>query len=227
MPRSWLPRLAVVWGLAVAAWPGASVGVQESGPQATMPASPTSDPAGAVLYQADPSGGFAEWPLPPGGAWSLADGMLRSAPAAAGVGERVYAPRGATTGNFALEAEIQLSGAGAWAGRYGLVFWATPDGGFCGADLDVAAGEARIHLFGEPLGTRWGEALGGAPHDWHTYRLELRGETARLVVDGRPLVEVSEPRLIPQPGAVGRGQAVGLLSAGPTLSVRRFTVYAL
>src|SRR3712207_7446300 len=52
------------------------------------------------------------------------------------------APHGPMGDNFALEAEIQLSSTGDSGGRFGVVVWVTPDGGFCGADVDIDVGEA-------------------------------------------------------------------------------------
>jgi 3-keto-disaccharide hydrolase len=61
-------------------------------------------------------------------------------------------------------------------------------------------------------------------NSWHTYRLEMRGGTLTLFVDGRRIVDSPGARTNWQAGA--RGQ-VGFWSQGVQLAIRRVTVYGL
>lgn len=56
--------------------------------------------------------------------------------------------------------------------------------------------------------------------DWHTYRLEVQGNSIRVLLDGTVVIETSDNRYL-SPGQVG------LWSQGTQVNVRRFSVIAL
>jgi hypothetical protein len=56
--------------------------------------------------------------------------------------------------------------------------------------------------------------------DWHTYRVEVQGNTIRFLVDGSPLLTTQDNRFL-------TGSTVGLWSAGVQLTVRSVKMIAL
>ncbi len=56
--------------------------------------------------------------------------------------------------------------------------------------------------------------------EWHLYRLEVEGNTIRLAVDGRMLIETSDNNTL-------ANGSIGLFSVGAQVSVRSFKVIAL
>ena len=55
---------------------------------------------------------------------------------------------------------------------------------------------------------------------WHTYRMEVKGNTIKFLIDGAPIVETADNRYL-------TGGKVGLWSDNAQISVRSFKVIAL
>lgn len=178
----------------------------------TPPAQP-----GTILYQADWSGGLAGWPGAFG--WSTLNGMLLNdgsypeSYAASGT-KWIAAPYQPPVADYVVEADIQSLGG--WCG--GLDFGIVVRGGYipgvvnCGNDVEIwTLGE------GGPAGDRVQFSPG---RDWHTYRIEAKGNNLRILVDGALVLQASDNRYL-SPGSVG------LWSGGDQLSVRTFKVIAL
>ena len=158
-----------------------------------------------MLYEADASGGLDEWDV--SGGWQHFQGMLVND----GADSSIVAPYEPSLSNYAIEAEIQVVNFGRSFGlilRDGAV-QATAYGGGA-ASITVEGKESQYE---------------GWPQDreWHTYRLEVQGNTARFLVDGSPVTEMSDNRLLS-----GTGGSVGLwVDGGFQLNVRSFKVIAL
>jgi hypothetical protein len=194
----------------------------------TPPPTPTPEPtltpppaaAGTVLYDAA-AGGFEDWTLPAG--WAVLDGQLLTDGTSGGqpVGPPVDL---SAARDYAVEIELNIVRAG-YAGDPG--FAVTARGGAIVADLhgpSFGAYNTDVHLGDENIG-----GLGGPPYDssateqWHTYRLEVRGNTIRVLIDGQPSGAVTDNRLIAVPAG-----APGLLNAKDwQVSIRTFRVVAL
>lgn len=193
-------------------------------PEPTL--SPTPEPtptpvpvAGTVLYEADTSGGLAEWSG--AGGWQTVGGMLvndgtSDAPMFIG------APFQPSTPDYAVEVELQ------WA-RGGKAFGVVArggDGAGYWAGFAPRCNERHIFLWAAPLDEYcWEPEVIGLTEmeldsEWHTYRVEVQGNTIRVLLDGTVVIETSDNRYL-SPGQVG------LWSDGAQVSVRSFSVIAL
>jgi hypothetical protein len=177
-----------------------------------------------VLYRADATAGWTGWGR--GGGWQVAEGVLTNDGTNADPKAWLAAPwQPAGIASYAVEAAIQWRGRGAVAEpSCGLVAAAGAAGatwvgvGAQGSSFAAAvvAGDATAGAGGPTLATR-AFAPGKA---WHSYRVEVRGEEFRLLIDGQPVVAAADAR---EPVA----EHLGLWSAGVVLAVRRFAVTAL
>lgn len=193
-------------------------------PAPTPEPTPTPMPAaGTVLYEADTSGGLAEWSG--AGGWQTVGGMLVN-DGTSDTPTFIDAPFQPSTLDYAIEVEMQWArdgetfgvvarggdGAGYWAGfapdcnwepnEDDIILWAPLIESFCAEDGRIAGTEV------------------GLDSEWHTYRLEVQGNTIRVLLDGTVVIETSDNRFL-SPGQVG------LWSDGAQVNVRRFSVIAL
>jgi 3-keto-disaccharide hydrolase len=174
-------------------------------------------PAANVLYAADWSQGPNGWNYLPAG-WSIAGGML--AVDASGSGVVVIAPYLPPRADYAVEVEMQLRPQN---GTDASAFWGImvrelegegylcggvgPDGGSPNIGYGVASSQIAT-------------ADGTFDTDWHTYRVEVRGEAIRFFRDGELLVAATD-NTFPEPGEIA------LLAKQTPLTVRSFKVLAL
>ena len=189
-------------------------------PQATPTPNPTPRPPGTVLYQADWSQGANGWAGLFG--WSWLNGQLLNDGSNSSNRNWIPAPRDPGQNDYAVEAEIQLTSTGSGCPSFGVVaraasttqgFQGGPNSqnGFCdGPQIKLWT------LSGQELTVRQFSAGNG----WHTYRLEARANSLRLLVDGVELIAVSDNRYL-------TGGQVGLWSSGDQIAVRSFKVVAL
>jgi hypothetical protein len=167
-------------------------------PQATVPAAkhssptPTSLPAGTVLYQADWSHGLTGWTGAQG--WKVVQGQLESDNS----GSATFTiPYQLSVSDYAVEIRVQVvRTVPPYGGHYEIVAPKEPgkDGYYAGV-LDLKA--PGPHPFGlHPQSNVYLDPLdhmatgSGIPQDyepgsgWHTYRVEVRGNEASLLDDG-------------------------------------------
>jgi hypothetical protein len=177
-------------------------------------------PSTGVLYQADTSGGFDKWKGTP--AWRyLEDGQLVNV-GMGGSSDNITAPYTLKTQDYAIEAQIQLAGTCYDVFQYGLEARLTPDGN--GYFAGVTCGNYYFSYLAEgpiccaarivPPGRLTVGML------WHTFRMELRGNHIRFLIDNALALEATDNRYL------SSGQ-VGLWSAGAQINVRSFKILAL
>ncbi len=176
-----------------------------------IPPTPAAKP-GDVLYQADWSQGMNGW----GGTkdWKHGANMIVSdGSEPLGVVTTPYKP---DTPDYAVEVEMQLTKL-ASSGAAGI--WVKVRTGYR-AGVGYWPGTATVTA-GEEL---YAQAIGGKPFDpgkeWHLYRIEVKGNTVRIVIDGAPRVEVTDNTYL-DPGEVG------LAAMYSQLNVRSFKVIKL
>ncbi len=197
-------------------------------PTATLPPPPTPTPVpepGTVLYEeANWSGGLGGWLGSDD--WKAVSGLLVNDGSQGNpFNWWITAPYQPTTANYAIEVEVQLlnPGCGATYKMFGLVARATNRGGVlagfeCGGrgpEMVVQTDRSHFYFF-QPTHTR----QFNPKQEWHTYRLEVYGNTIRLLVGDVVVLELADNRHL-SPGKVG------LFSVGAQISVRSFKVVAL
>lgn len=198
----------------------------------TATAEPTPEPtatplpaAGTVLYEADTSGGFEEWPN--SGGWQTVSGMLVN-DGSSEISSFMPAPYQVGLPDYAVEVEMQWIREGE---TFGIVVRGVDDGGYWIGGTSSCASGRWLVVWGGPA-----QALGcpgrernalpesfidfGIDNQWHTYRIEVRGNLIRVSVDGTLLLETSDNRYL------SSGQ-VGVWSQGAQVNIRRFSVIAL
>lgn len=196
---------------------------------ATFTAQPT--PAPRLVYQADWSHGLAGWMATPG--WTDSGGGLVSD---TGADRQITSPFHPATPKYAVEFRLQLISVAQNSGvQYELSADATPhaDGYFAlfdhvmlqscmsgchphqaiyidpMVDQDVGTGTVQIHDF-DP-GVRW-----------RTYRVEVRGPLATLLIDGRVASHARTSRTL----QLSTG-TIHFYCTGVALQLSDFKVYAL
>lgn len=201
-----------------------SGGVTQTSIGAVTTASAPRAAPGTVLYEADWSQGMDGWVGP--GDWKLLGGMLLND----GTGDYseffpLIAPVDlAGTADYAVEAEIRVVEE---ASSFGIVVRADNRGG--GYVAGVGRGWNRTSAISD-LDGWWGTndlngrlvdgAIFDPRGDWHSYRVEVRGNTLRLFVDDAKLAEVMDNKYL----EAGR---VGLWSCKYQLEVRSCKVTSL
>jgi len=119
----------------------------------------------------------------------------------------IFAPYRPELANYAVEADIRVIEDG---DSFGVVVRVDDDGGGYAAGVGIKGGQ--------PFG---GMSSGFEPgKDWHTYRIEVRGNVFTLYIDGTFKGSLTNNRLL----SAGR---VGLWSNRYQLEVRSFKVIAL
>jgi hypothetical protein len=173
---------------------------------------PPATPAPRVLYVADTASEFDEWDLPPG--WMSEDGTL----AAVGTGSEWAAPpyRVEDLNDYAVEAEIRVADEPGCQRNFGIGARGTDDG-YVAAGVEWRCRSTASLWAGQDLVSN---AAFDPARDWHTYRLEVRGDTITLFVDGVLVVEATDDRY-------PTGGEVALWSNGVRLNVRSFMVTTL
>jgi hypothetical protein len=168
-----------------------------------------------VLYRADWSAGLGGWSG--SSDWSVLRGELLSA----GNGGLVVAPLEVdSTGDFAVEAEIQLLRYQITNGSFGVMVRIQDNGTGYATGHDESAGVIvlRTELGG---GRPTLDSQPFTPGDgWHRYRIEVRGNALRVFIDGAPVLSATDNTFL-------TGKRVGLWNSGAQLSVRSFEVSGL
>jgi hypothetical protein len=157
-----------------------------------------------VLYQADWSQGFAGWNGPPD--WKTVSGMLVNDGTAVG-SRNIVAPYRPSTADYAIEIEMRVHGA-------------PPGGGGLFAREGYYSGRwyNQITICATGECDAWQETR--TDQEWHSYRLEARGNSLKLFVDGDPRLETTDNKYL----APGR---VGLWANSAQISVRSFKIIQL
>jgi hypothetical protein len=142
----------------------------------------------------------------------------------------VAAPYQPETPNYAIGAQIQLLGAALRINelRFGLLARTMEQGTIVGGvDWDEATIASALYyasdydyfgynIFQSPIASQpFNPGV-----EWHTYRLEVKGNAIKLLLDGAPLVDGVDNTILLN------GQ-VGLFSFGAQISVRSFKVIQL
>jgi len=200
-------------------------------PTATPAPSPTPQPKpGEVMYQADWTTGMNGWSGSKD--WKYVSGMIVDDGSVSQPSKDTWivSPYQPKTADYALEVEIQTiapkCGKQYGADDFGIIARATNDGAIVGG-YHCAAGPFR----GSPPG---GLGIAATPYftlqtdtqaypqdaEWHTYRLEIKGNTMTLLLDGTKRITVADNTYL----VSGK---VGLFSNGAQISVRSFKVIAL
>ena len=153
---------------------------------------PTSIPAGTVLYQADWSHGLAGWPGTHG--WKVVQGQLESDTSGSATFTIPYRP---TVSDYAIELHLQVVRTmPPYGGNYEIAAPKLPgkDGYHAGVFDLKASGphpfglHPQSNVYLDPYSDVSGGS--GMPQDyepgsgWHTYRVEVRGNEASLLDDG-------------------------------------------
>jgi hypothetical protein len=184
---------------------------------------PTSTPV-PILYEANWSDGPDGWSGP---GWQHVDGKLVNNGTNTNTYLRTIAPYQLNEDNYAVEAEIRLvsySGANsAMFARFGLFARSTSDDdGYEGVHSHF--NEQAMISVRTPGWQHSPERLDGnvfSPDDeWHTYRLEVRGNNIKLFIDGGQFAEAVDNRYL-------KNGQVGIISYIAMIDVRSFRVVKL
>ncbi len=187
-------------------------------PHATVPATrypsptPTPLPAGIVLYQADWSHGLVGWQGTQG--WKVVQGQLETDSSGSATFTIPYRP---PVSNYAIEIRLQIVQLLSQIGGSSFAIFATKAPGKDGyeAGVNTILGTAPHPMAAHPASlvsldpsddTAPGSGLPIAYYPrpgWHIYRVEVRGNEARLLVDGI------------QVGNSARSERAKVLSNGP------------
>jgi hypothetical protein len=187
-------------------------------PHATVPATrhpsptPTPLPAGIVLYQADWSHGLAGWQGTQG--WKVVQGLLESDTSGSSTFTIPYKP---PVSDYAIEIRLRIVQLLSQIGGSSFSIFATKAPGKDGyeAGVNTILGTAPHPMAAHPASmvsldpfddTAPGSGLPVAYYPrpgWHIYRVEVRGNEARLLVDGM------------QVGNSARSERAKVLSNGP------------
>jgi hypothetical protein len=225
------------------AWLGTAAQDGAEGNESTAvaggPAPTTGTPAGdTILFQANAETGFADWTEGYFGGssnqFTERDGMLG---AAAGGLTVLYAPYLTASPDYVLEVEVRLvpppgtpeadvgisyTIAGL-AARYKDAPFGEPDEGY----MATTQGTGAI-LVAQPVetlaanGDLAGAGLPDARVGWHLYRLEVRGDQLRFLIDGVPVAEATDARFT----GFGTDGRVGVVASLGPIEVRAFRVLA-
>jgi hypothetical protein len=182
-----------------------------AGPDA--PEAPTRS-ATSLPYRADWAGGLGGWTTSKD--WSVLNGQLLSAGQDGGTEAGALAPvdLSAVT-DYAVEAEIKFVRETFGYGRYGVMVRIQEDG----PGYTFGHNEGNVVL-GLSNGTGLDRQAYTPGNEWHTYRIEVRGNELHTFVDGSPTVSATDNTFL-------RGKRVGLYTQGAQISVRRFEVTTL
>jgi hypothetical protein len=174
---------------------------------------------GDVLYAANWWAGWDGWPEAFG--WKLFDGMLINDGSGNGLTHWIEAPyRPGENGvdNYAVEAEIRRDG-GRSAGSIGYAFGLVSRSRYLG---EVANNRCQIWYYRDNGGYSGVSQSTSNRFDseWHTYRLEARGNSLTLKKDGGTVGRAPDNRFL-------QGGLAGLTCDRTQVSVRDFRIIAL
>ena len=123
--------------------------------------------------------------------------------------------------DYAVEVEMQYVRGGR---TFGIVARGGDGAGYWAGFGDCYGGAIRIWSGPPPSSNYCNTAFAKTAVDfdaeWHTYRLEVQGNSIRVLLDGTPLIETTD-NLYLSPGQVG------VWSDGAQVTIRRFSVIAL
>jgi outer membrane biosynthesis protein TonB len=155
-----------------------------------LPATATPIPEPQVAFSADMTTGIDEWQQPEGTWQVMGDTIETTDPGPA----TIFAPHQPAAGNeYVIEAQMQAIDAA------GI-------GSVIGFAIDTGEGERRVAA--API----------TDTEWHTYRLEVRGEQIAFIVDGNLVSEVATSEFVSP-------DAVGIFSAGTRVRVRSLEIW--
>jgi len=193
------------------------------------PTTPKSGPPapGTVLYRADTSGGLDKWAGSPD--WKHLNGMLVN-DGSADHNNNIFSwiPAPYEPGHFASYAvEVQMQVVKE-CGGFGVVVRETNQAGYWAGGLtDVSCNAplgVRIYAYDQNNASNSIPILGEQSFpfnaDWHTIRVEARGNVISLLIDGALVIRAVDNRYL----AAGQ---VGIWCSGTQLTVRSFKVIAL
>jgi len=205
-----------------------------SGPAQPQLMQPTHPAPGTVLYQADTSGGFDKWTTTKG--WKYLNGMLlNDGTNGSSVISPPYNPAGIS--DYAVEAQIQTvqklcdsSNLGTGA-DFGIRVRGASDG-TTGYALDIQSENspqcpihARLLVGKDTIATQQNIST---DTDWHIYRVEVKGNTVKGLVDGAVVFTVTDNRYLTGGGiTLYDGSYFTDTGAVAQLQVRSFKVIAL
>jgi serine/threonine protein kinase len=200
---------------------------------ATESPSATAFGASVLPYRADWSTGLTGWTGTEG--WTASGGMLNSNGQDYGNGAGMFAPLDLSEiPDYAVEAEIQVVRAAAGTisalVSFGVVVRMQNDGtgynvGSCASSGIFSCATNQPAQWVAGLWADKGRTtLDVRPFkpgaDWHTYRIEVRGNRITVSIDGSPALSTTDNTYI-------SGTKVGLWSNRIQISVRRFEITAL
>lgn len=176
----------------------------------TQTASPPGSP---ILYQADWSTGLNGWFGSQD--WKTLDGMLINDGTHNGIGLSITAPYTPNTDDYAVEAEIQVIRP-IGCSSFGIVARADRKETGYQTGINYCEFHGAAFYYMPELGYK--EFEPGT--DWHTYRLEVKGNTIKFLIDGALVLKTSDNRYL-------SGGQVGLWNDEVQLNVRSFKVMKL
>ncbi len=203
--------------------PATAIPTATNTPTPTAPPTPTQIPTpthkpGDVLYQADWAKGMNGWASSPG--WKVVNGMLVND--GTGINSSIWAPyQPEGVADYAVETEVQLvrDECGTTA-RVGVITRGDREGGY-------VAGFTGPCYHGTIDATIMDRAQGQIAAksftyntEWHTYRVEVKGNTIRFLVDGARVLDATDNRYL-------NAGEVGLWVSDMVLNIRSFKVIML
>jgi hypothetical protein len=164
-----------------------------SAPPASGAAPQTLPPAsgsGSVLYQADWSQGMNGWVGSKN--WKAVGGMLVND---GSVDNSVIAsPYNSQVADYAVEAEIQGVGTASGSGSFGVFERGEASDKYYAADVWPAGG--RTFIVSYPGDAILVDRPFSAGNDWHTYRLEARGNQLKVLIDGAEALQATDNKYL-------------------------------
>jgi hypothetical protein len=193
-------------------------------PTATL--MPTKTPTPLSLYHADWSQGIGGWKG--GSQWSVSSGGILASNGSSKIVDYLKAPFQPKTANYAVEAQIQFvketsTSDNAYFGIFVRSIIPGKQGydGYLFSGDSSDNGDAKIRIADEPNSSR---VLGFVQYpldtSWHTYRVEVQGNTITFFIDNQNVVQVTNNQFT-SPGLIG------LLDGTCQINVRSFTVFSL
>jgi hypothetical protein len=192
---------------------------------------PSAPQPGQVLYQADWSSGRNAWSLPQG--WDTVSGELVNDGTKADATQFAHAPMITPyTANYAVEADIQdvRAGLSCNATAFGLSVRGDSSGDYRVGMVDSVSIVGNTTAFFFDHGSSdtcpsyyyyaFAKATYSLDTNWHTYRVEVRGNNISLLIDGQSVIETTDNHHL-------TSNSVGLWSNGRVINVRSFKVIAL
>jgi hypothetical protein len=188
-----------------------------------------------LLYQTTWSGGASGWSLPQG--WNTIPGELVNDGTTGEPGELTGLahppPITPDTANYVVVADIQMVrqnnlscvypgfgfGVRAESTGFYLVGMTNDSGSWLGFIVDTSS-KSGACSFNRLTASALVKNNVTLDTNWHTYRVEVRANDIKLLVDGNPAVETTDNHHL-------QSNAVGLWSAAVVLNVRNFKVIAL